>query len=218
MRQPLQAIGDGHQIAGAGVTGTGTTRQPLQIPHGPQQPAQALAQVALLHQGAHHRLPTTDRGQIHQRCFDPATQAAPPHGGEGAIDRPEQGALQGAVALGGGEFQVAAGLGIQHQGITAVDDPGTLQRHGAGVIQGLGVAQVGQQPPHGPQGEGQLRQAKTIEAGQLVVQQQRGFRCRTAEGGAGYRRQPQPIRTPGRHLARFTPQQFGGRQLGQLLV
>ena len=82
-----------------------------------------------------------------------AAKAAAAHGGEGAVDRPEQRPLQLVVALGGGELQVAAGLGIQHQGIAAVhDDFWHFQGNAAVLLQGLGVLEVAQQPDQGLEG------------------------------------------------------------------
>ena len=88
--QAFQPIGDGHQVAGAGMTGAGSTRQPFQISHGPEQPTQALAQGPLVHQQAYHALPFLDGLEIHQWCFQPAAQTSPTHGGQGLVDGPEQ--------------------------------------------------------------------------------------------------------------------------------
>ena len=106
---------------------------------------------------------------VHQRCFQPAAQATAAHGGEGAIDGPEQRPLQLVVALGGGELEVASGLGVEHQGIAAVHDRWYFQGNPAVLLQGLRVLQVAQQAAKGLQGQGVLRQAEAIEAAEAVV-------------------------------------------------
>ena len=151
------------------MAGTGPARESLQVAHRSQKPAQGLAQVALLHQQCHHSLALLDGDEVHQRRFDPAAQAAPTHGRVGAIHGPEQGALQLSIPLGGGELQVAAGLGIEHQGIAAVHDRGHLQGNAAVVFEGLGVLQITQQAAEGLQGQGMLRQPQAIEAAEAAV-------------------------------------------------
>ena len=196
--QSLQAVGDRHQIASTGVAGSGPARKPLEIPHRSKQPTQAQAQLALLHQGRHHRLALLNGIQIHQGRFNPAPQAATAHGGEASVDGPEHRPLQLAVPLGGRELEVAAGLGIQHQGITAEHDRGGVQRNGAGLLQRLGVAQVGNQSPEGAKSQGDLRKSEAVEARQPVVAQQRRFGVRAAEGSAGHPGEMQSVRAPGR--------------------
>jgi hypothetical protein len=126
--------------------------------------------------------------------------------------------LQQPIPLGGGEFQIAPGLGIEHQGFAAVHDRGHIQGHARMVVEGLGVAHVAQQPTDGLQGERQLRQSKAIEAGQVVVLEQSGFGLGLAEGGAAHRCEGNPIGAPGRCRIVATPEQFGGLQLGELLM
>ena len=109
-------------------------------------------QAAFSHQGAHQILPLLNGLAVHQRCFQPAAQATAAHGGQGAIQGPEQRLLQLVVALGGGELEVAAGLGIEHQCIAAVHDLRHLQRNAAVLLQGLSVLQVTQQAAEGLQG------------------------------------------------------------------
>ena len=150
--QPFKAIGDGHKIAGTGMARPGPAGQPFQVPHRPQQLADRQPQAAFTHQAAHQILALLNGLAVHQRCFQPAAQATAAHGGEGAIDGPEQRPLQLVVALGGGELEVAAGLGIQHQGIAAVHDCRHLEGNAAVLLQGLGVLQVAQQATEGLQG------------------------------------------------------------------
>ena len=90
LREALQPIGEGHQIPGGGGAGAGPARQPLQIPHGPQQAPHRLAQLALVHQVGHPVLALEDGRAVHQGRLDPAAQAAAPHGGHGAIQGPQQ--------------------------------------------------------------------------------------------------------------------------------
>ena len=95
-----------------------------------------------------------DGGEVHQWLLQPAAQAAAAHGREGLVDGPEQRSLQLSVPLGGCELQVAAGLGVEHQRLAAVHDPGHIQRDSGVVFQGLGLVDVLQQPSEGPQGQG----------------------------------------------------------------
>ena len=88
--QSLQAIGDGHQITGAGMAGTCPASQPFEITHRPQQLTDREPQLALVHQGAHQILALLDGAAVHQGGFEPAAQAATTHGGKGAIEGPEQ--------------------------------------------------------------------------------------------------------------------------------
>ena len=213
-----QPVGDGDKIAGTGMAGPGASGQPFEISHGPQQPTQRLAQGPLLNKAADNGLALFDRSTIHQWGFDPAAQAAAAHGGEGAIDRPEQRSLQKSIPLGGGEFQIAAGLGIQHEGVAAVNDGGHVQGNPGVVVEGLGVADVSQQAADGLKGERQFRQAQAIEAGQVVVLQQSSLGFRAAEGGAAHRREADAIGTPSRSRIVATPEQFGRLQLGQVLM
>ena len=67
---------------------------------------------------------------LHQRGLDPAAQATAAHGGHRAIEGPEQGAMQTAAQLGAGEFEVAPGLGIEHQLVAGVPEPRRLQEIG----------------------------------------------------------------------------------------
>ena len=200
------------------MAGSRASRQPFEIAHRPQHTPQGHPQAALLHQARHHLLTPANGGAIHQGSLQPAAQAAAPHGGEGAVDRPQQRSLQHSIPLGGGELQVAAGLGIEHQGIPPVHDDGHIQRHRGALLQRLGVLQVAQQAPQGPQGEGQFRETEAIEAGQLVVAQQGRFRIGAAEGGAGDGCELQMVGAPGRFPVNGAAEQFGGRQLGQLLM
>ena len=131
---------------------SGPASESLQVAHRPQQLADRQPQAALAHEAAHQILPLLNGLLVHQGRFQPAAQATAAHGGEGAIDGPEQGPLQLVVPLGGGELEVAAGLGIQHQGIAAVHDRRHLQGNAAVVFQGLGVLQVAQQAAQGLQG------------------------------------------------------------------
>ena len=48
--QPFQPISDGHQITGAGMTGSSPPCQPFQIPHRPEQSPQPLSQWPRLFQ------------------------------------------------------------------------------------------------------------------------------------------------------------------------
>ena len=155
--QPFQAIGDGHQIAGTGMARSCPASESLQVAHRPQQLADRQPQAAFTHQVAHQILALLNGLAVYQRCFQPAAQATAAHGGEGAIDGPEQRPLQLVVALGGGELEVAAGLGIQHQGIAAVHDRRHLKGNAAVLLQGLGVLQITQQAAEGLQGQGVLR-------------------------------------------------------------
>ena len=113
--EPFEPIGQGHQVPGGGAASACPAGKPLQVAHGPQQPAQGLAQGALAHQFAHPLLAGADGGPIDQGRLDPAAQAAAAHGRDGAIQGPQQGPLHAPAQLGAGEFQVAAGLGIEHQ-------------------------------------------------------------------------------------------------------
>ena len=65
--------------------------------------------------------------------------------------------MHGAVPLGGGELQVAAGLGVEHQGIAPLHDCRDVQRHGGALLQWLGVVQVADQSSQRPQCQGQFR-------------------------------------------------------------
>ena len=122
------------------------------------------------------------------------------------------------ITLGGSELEVAAGLGIKHQGITAVLDCWPLEGNGADLIEGLGVAQVGHQAPQGPQCERGVRETKAVQCRQFVVAQQHGFSVGTTEGSAGDGRQTPSIWTPGWAGFCSAPQQFGRLQLCQVLV
>ena len=180
----------------------------------------------MLHQQADHRLAQQNLLQIHQRGFQPAAQAAAAHGGEGLIDGPEQRALQLTIPLGGGELQVATGLGIEHQGIAAVNDLGNIEGDARLLVEGLSVVHVLEQSAEGTQGQGQFLQAQAIETGQAVM----GFKSLSGfggtEGGACHRAEPQPFGTPGGFacarlvagLVTGGPEQFRGVQLGQLLM
>ena len=225
--QPLQAIGQGHQVPGRGGAGATAPRQPLQIAHGPQQPANGAAQGACTNQFAHGRLPTQDRGPLHQGRLDPTPQAAAAHGGQGAVEGPQQGAMDAAPRLGAGQFEVAAGGRIQHQGIARVPGGRQIQGH-PGLADG--AVQVGHQPAGGPQGQGYLPQPQAIEAGQAKALLERGGGFGRGKGGA---------RLGGLVNARWTPavgvagavaafgsglglcprhQQFSRLELQQLLV
>ena len=119
------------------------------------------------------------------------------------------------VALGAGQFKVAARLRIQHQRITAESQLGPLQRRCMQRVafQRAGVLQVGHQSARCPQGQGVLLEAKAIKGAEPVVVQQRLFSFRAAEGGVGHRGELEPVRAPGRSVAgRSTPHQFGGLQ------
>ena len=88
---------------------------------------------------------------LHQRGFKPAAQAAAAHGCQRLVDGPEQRPLELVVALGAGQFQIAARLGIEHQGIALVAQLGAFEwrRMEVVVLQGPGVLQVGEQASSG---------------------------------------------------------------------
>ena len=132
----------------------------------------------------------------------------------GAIQGPEQGALQSAVQLRAGEFQVAPGGGIEHQLIARLPGGGQLQGNGTA---GLGVVEIAEQTAGGPQAQGHLAEPKAIQAGQPEALQQCHPRFLGAEGCAGQGREPQGVRTPG-GPAFARPQHLRGVHLQQLLV
>ena len=114
---------------------------------------------------------------------------------------------------------MAAGLGIQHQGIARMPQPRPLQGDGAAVLrQGVGAVQVGQQAAGGPQGQRRLRQPQASQVGQTKAGQQGGAGRRRLEGGAGLVHQPQSRRAPGGLGFLARPDHLGGLQLQQLLV
>ena len=110
-----------------------------------------------------------DLRRIHQWCLQPTPEAAAAHGGEAAIDGPEQGALQLVVPLGGSELQVAPRLGVKHQHLASLQDLGDIQRHPGLSVERLGVVEIGQEAANGPQSKGEFLQPKAIEAGEPVV-------------------------------------------------
>ena len=125
--------------------------------------------------------------------------------------------------MGGGEFQVATGLGIEHQGFAAVHDRRHIQGNPGVLLQGLGVVHVMQQPPEGAQGQGQFREAETIEAGQLVVGSEGLLGLGGTEGCAGHGAEAQALGAPRGSrgfgaVAITSPEQFRGLELGQLLM
>ena len=87
------------------------------------------------------------------------------------------------VSLGGGELQVATGLGIENQGITAVNDFGNIEGDARFLVEGLGVVDVLEQSAEGTQGQGQLLQAQAIETRQAVVGFEGLFGFRGTKGG-----------------------------------
>ena len=213
--QPFEPIGQGHQVPGGGAACPCPTCKPFQVAHGPQQPAQGLAQGALVHQFAHPVLTGADGGPIDQGRLDPAAQAAAAHGRDGAIEGPQQGPLDAPAQLGTGEFQVAAGLGIEHQLVARMPGGGQVQGDGGAR---LGVVEVAQQPAGGPLAQGQVGQAQARQAGQLEALQQARSGLRPGEGGEGRGRQPQAFGTPAGAVPLAGPDHFGGVQLQQLLV
>ena len=124
--QALETIGQGHQVPGRGAAGTGPAGQALQVAHRAQQSPQGQSQAAIGHQLAHAPLALEDRRALHQRRLQPAAQAAAAHGGVGAIQRPEQGAVDAAAQLGFGELQVAAGGGVEHQLVAGLPGGGRI--------------------------------------------------------------------------------------------
>ena len=222
-RQPFEAVGEGHQIAGGGAAGAGSAGQSLQIAHRPQQPAQGQPLGAMGHQLAHRLLADQDRGQVHQRRFDPAPQAAAAHGGGGAIQGPEQGAMQRAAQLGAGQFQVAAGLGIEHQLIAGLPDGGHVQGDRRPVlVAGLGGIEIGQQPAGGSHRQGHFAQPQASEAGEAKALQQAAPGLGAFKGGAQHGGEPPAVGAPGGsgvpRLAWAGPDHLGGLHLQQLLV
>ena len=208
--QALEAIGQGHQVAGRGAAGTGAAGQAFQVAHRPQQPAHRQPQGPTCHQLAHAALAPEDRFALHQRRLDPAPQAAAAHGGVGAIQRPEQGALQLAAQLGAGELQVAAGGGIEHQGIAGVPAGGQIQGH----LRLAGAIEVVHQAAGGAHRQGQLAQPQAIEAGQGEARLEGGAGLRRLKGRAGQGCEPQGGRAPG-GCGRQPP---GPEQLGRILL
>ena len=138
-----------------------------------------------------------------------------------------------AAQLGAGELQVAAGGGIEHQGIAGVPAGGRLQRHLlsafgiAGQALAEGAVEVVHQAAGGPQGQRQLPQPQAIEAGQPEALLEGGAGLRQLEGGARQAGAVQAFGAPGglfrdgairRLAAAIGPEHLGGLHLQQLLM
>jgi len=124
--------------------------------------------------------------------------------------------VHAAAQLGFGELQVAAGGGIEHQGVAGVPGGGRIQGH-SGFLEG--AVEIGHQAARRPQRQGQLAQPQTSEAGEAEALLEGGGCFRRLKGCAGQGRQPQGLGAPGGGCAGGRgPEHLGGLHLQQLLV
>ena len=131
-----------------------------------------------------------------------------------AVNGPQQRALKLPIPLGGGQFEIAARLVIQHQGITGKHQLRPLQRHGAAGLAGI---EIGDQPAGGASGQGVIGQTKALQVANPKALLQSAICTGGFKGSAGLVREAEPIGAPFRRFD-TRQQQFGCLQLQQFLL
>ena len=136
-----QALGQGLHVPGIGGAVAHLADESFQVGHLAQGVAQLLPGHQVVHQGGHPVLTAGDGQGGAQGALQPGPNHPVAHGGAGAVQHPEEGALLVLAAHGLGELQVAPGGEVQLHVQPLV---GLLHHQGAqvGEVGLLGLGQV----------------------------------------------------------------------------
>ena len=135
-----QALGQGLHVPGVGGAVAHLADEPLQVGHLAQGMAQLFPGHQVVHQGGHPVLTAGDGQGGAQGALQPGANHPVAHGGAGAVQHPEKGALLVLAAHGLGELQVAPGGEVQLHVQPLV---GLLHHQGAQVGE-VGLLSLGQ--------------------------------------------------------------------------
>ena len=178
-----QRLAHGGKVAGAAPLEAQPRQCAVDVGHLPQRPAKRLAQGPVLHQRRHRVVAPSDLSQIARGRREPPLQQASAAGGDGAVDRVEQGvAAPPRKAL--REFERAARRGVDlHRAV----QPLPPRRPQQGELSALGEIEIVCQRTQRRE-LGAREAAEPVERADLVERGKAALCGGTVEAGTGERR------------------------------